>query len=134
MTIGILLKTAGVWLVMVVLAILNAGIRENVLTPAIGETISLPVSGITLSALIFAAAYVAMPFFGPQEQKTYVMVGCMWAAFTVAFEFLFGHYVMGREWHDIMQVLNIGKGDLFLVALLVTVMSPWLAAKVRGLL
>jgi hypothetical protein len=45
---------------------------------------------------------------------------------------LFGYYVVGKSWVEIMQVFNIQKGDLFIVVLFVTAFSPWLSALIRG--
>jgi len=60
------------------------------------------------------------------------MIGLLWLVLTLLFEFIFGHFVAGKSWQDIAQVFNVKKGDLFLLVLVVTAISPWLAAKIRG--
>jgi hypothetical protein len=130
----LLVKTIGIWLILVILAILNAVIREKLLAPMIGTGNALPVSGLLLSILIFFVAYVSMPFLGFSESKTFIIVGVTWFALTLSFEFLFGHFVAGKPWQEILQVFNILKGNLFIVALLAALISPWLSAKIRGLL
>ena len=132
--VSLLLKTIGIWLIIVILAILNGAIREKLLTPNIGSSIALPVSGLLLSILIVLAAFVTMPFFGSSESKRYILVGAIWFLLTLSFEFLFGHFVTGKSWHEIIQVFNIMKGNLFIVALFTTLISPWLSAKLRGLI
>jgi hypothetical protein len=131
--VGLLLKTIGIWLVMVIVAIVNGVIREKLMASMIGSAIALPVSGLLLSILIFLVVFLLVPFFGFLESKMYFFIGFIWFVLTLSFEFLFGHFVAGKSWHEIMQVFNIIKGNLFIVALLTTLISPWLSAKLRGL-
>lgn len=126
-------KVIGVWLVMVIAAIFNAAVREKVLSPVIGSETALPVSGLLLSTLIFLIVFLSTPSFGPLESKMYFFIGLEWFVLTLSFEFLSGHFVAGKHWYEIIQVFNVKKGDLFIAALLTTLISPWLSAKLRGL-
>ena len=130
---GILFKATGIWLVIVVAAIFNGVFREKVIVPGIGADLALPLSGMLLAILVFLITFMSIAFIGSSEQKTYLMVGLFWLALTLSFEFLFGHYVAGKPWKEIIQVFNIRKGDLFIVVLIITAISPWIAAKVRGI-
>lgn len=130
----ILLKAVGVWLVIVVAAILNGMFREKVLVPVMGANIALLLSGMLLAVLVFIVTLAFIFFIGSTEPKVYIFVGLFWVLLTLSFELLFGHYVAGKSWHEIMKVFNIQKGDLFLLVLVVAAISPWLAAKVRGIL
>lgn len=125
-------KSIAVWLVIVIAAIFNGAIREKLLIPFIGSDISLPLSGITLSALVFIITYVAIPFFGNVKSGVYLLIGAFWILLTLAFEYLFGHYVMGTPWHEINQVFTLLNGNLFIIVLIVTALSPWAAARLRG--
>lgn len=125
-------KSIAVWLVIVIAAIFNGAIREKRLTPFIGSDISLPLSGITLSALVFIITYFAIPFFGNVKSRVYLLIGVFWILLTLAFEYLFGHYVMGTPWHEIHQVFTLLNGNLFIIVLIVTALSPWAAARLRG--
>jgi hypothetical protein len=132
--VSLILKAIVLWFIIVILAIVNGAIREKLLTPAIGSEIALLLSGLLLSILILLVAFVTMPFFGSSESKTYIFIGAIWFLLTLSFEFLFGHFVVGKSWHEIIQVFNIKKGDLFTVALFASLISPWLSAKLRGLI
>ncbi|MCW9023938.1 MAG: hypothetical protein OQK73_04580 [Gammaproteobacteria bacterium] len=131
---SMLFKAIGIWLVIVVAAILNGMFRENVLEPAIGESMALSLSGILLAVLVFLVTLILVSFIGSSESEIYIWVGFLWVVLTLSFEFLFGHFVAGKSWQEIMQVFNIKKGDLFIVVLFVTAISPWLTAKLRGIL
>lgn len=130
---SLFVKTLGIWLVMVMAAIVNAAIREKAIAPAIGPKAALPVSGLTLSLFIFLIVYAAIPLFGSLQPKTCFQIGLVWVALTLCFEFLFGHFGAGKSWREILQVFNVARGDLFMVALITTLISPWIAAKLRGL-
>lgn len=131
---SVVLKAGAIWLLLLVLAILNAGIREQLLTPWTGPRFALPLSGLSLSLLIFFATLVVVPWLKAGSAARYGMVGVMWLVMTVLFEFLFGHFVSGRPWAELMDAYNILTGNLWLVVLLVIAVSPYLAARLRGLL
>src|SRR3989344_5457198 len=130
---GLLLKTVAIWFVILVAAIANAAIREKLLVPAFGSGIALPVSGLLLTVFIFLIAYAFVPLFGGRKNKTYLAIGAVWFFLTLAFEFVFGHFVAGKPWHEILRVFDVSKGDLFVVALCATLVAPWVTAKLRRL-
>ncbi|HZF70546.1 MAG TPA: hypothetical protein VEZ39_06815 [Sulfuricurvum sp.] len=126
-----MIKSVGIWLLIVIAAIINGAIREKLLTPFIGTHLSLPISGITLSALVFVITYFALPFFGNIKSRAYIFIGLFWIILTLAFEYLFGYYVLGKSWYEINQVFDVRNGNLFTLALVVTALSPWTAAKLK---
>ena len=50
---------------------------------------------------------------------------------TLAFEYLFGHYVLGGPWQQVDRVLDANSGELFTLVLVVSALAPWLAARLR---
>ena len=128
----VITKSVGIWLLIVVAAIINGTIREKLLTPWLGAEISLPLSGITLSALVLVITYGTLAIFGKAKANVYIFIGLFWLALTLAFEYLFGHFVLGKSWHEISQVFNVQDGNLFSVVLIVTAIAPWLVAKLKG--
>ena len=132
--IRLFLKATWRWLLIVVAAILNGLLREKVLVSVLGTETALPVSGLLLAILVFLIALVSVPLIGPADTTAYLGLGIYWLVLTLSFEFLFGHCIAGKPWREILQVFNLKKGDLFIVVLLVTTLSPWLAAKTRGML
>ena len=129
----LLFKATGIWFILVIIAILNAVVRDKILEPLIGRT-ALPVSGLLLSLFIFIAAFVSVPLMGSSNSKDYGIVGIAWFGLTLGFELLFGRFVTGKSWQAIMGVFNILKGDLFSIALLTCLVSPWVSAKLRNLI
>ena len=126
------LKAVGCWALLVVLAILNGLLRETALIPVLGATAGQLMSGLLLSLLIFLVAWLAIPQFGALRASQYGFIGLLWLAMTVAFEFGFGHWIAGAPWHQLLAAYNVFKGNLWVLVLMVTLISPYLAARVRG--
>jgi hypothetical protein len=129
---NLVFKAGAIWLILVFFAIVNGIFRERILAPHLGQDIALPVSGITLSALVFMVAYFSSPLFGRNTGKTFILIGAQWVLMTLLFEFIFGHYVAGKPWKTLFQIFNMLKGDLFILVLLVSLLSPYLVSKIRG--
>lgn len=129
-----MLKAIGVWLAIVIAAIVNGLFRESVLVPTIGAELALPLSGVLLSVLVLLVSFMLVSFLDSSKPKVLLATGLFWVTLTVSFEFLFGYYVVGKSWLEIIKAFNPLKGDLFFLVLFVTAIAPWLSAKVRGIL
>ena len=128
------LKGGAMWVLLLVVAILNAAIREKLFAPLLGHQIALPLSGIVFSILTFIITLVLVPFLEATASIHYWLVGGMWLLLTIVFEFIFGHYVMRKPWSQLIETYDVSTGDLWVLVLLVTAISPFLAAKCRGLI
>ena len=128
------LKTIAIWLIMVICAIFNGLLRDRLLNKLLGTDVALPVSGIVLSCLIGLIVYAAIPFFGSQNRHTFLGVGLGLVLMTLVFETVFGMMLGGKSWHEILQLFDVTRGNLFSLVLLVTLLSPYLTAKWRGYL
>ncbi|MGE5305823.1 MAG: hypothetical protein ACM3TN_21125 [Alphaproteobacteria bacterium] len=127
-----LLKAIVLWLVLVVLAILNGTLRQEVLVPMLGDSVGLSISGVTLSVAIFLVSWFALPWYGPLPSSHYWIIGLVWLLMTVLFEFGFGHFIAHKSWPQLLQAYNVSQGNLWIVVLIATVVSPWLAARLKG--
>ena len=126
-------KALAVWFLLLLLAILNGGLRESLLLPTLGVTVALPVSGLLLSAVIFLVAWFAIPRLGCRRASQYWSIGVFWLALTLLFEFGFGRFVQHRDWLELLGPYSFRDWNLWPVVLVVTVVSPRLVARLRGL-
>jgi len=126
-----LFRIVGIWTLFVIVAVLNAAIREHVFTPIIGQQLALPLSGILLSIFIFFITLGMVPFLKVSNMSGFWLVGVFWVLLTVTFEFVFGYYIIGESWDTLFKIFNILEGDLFVLVLLVTAVSPYITAKIR---
>ena len=125
------LKAAILWFIIALFAIANGLFRESFLEPYLGDTLALPLSGITLSMMIFTITFFSFRLIKSHASSTYLYIGLQWVVMTLIFEFVFGRFVMGRSWEELFQVFNILEGNLFILALLVSLFSPLLVSRIR---
>jgi hypothetical protein len=126
-------RAAVLWFAILALAMLNGTLREKWLVPALGSFPALILSGILLSGCIFVVALLAAPWYGPLASAQWLGVGALWLAMTLAFEFGFGRLVQHKPWAEILAAYTFKGGNLWPLVLAVVLISPWLAAKLRGL-
>lgn len=128
-----LLARAGAsWLLLLALAFGNALLRERLLAPWLGPTLALPLSGLLLALLVVGGALLVTPWLLGGDPRGCRHAGLVWLLLTVAFEFPFGHYVLGRSWAELAAQLDVAGGNLMLPVLVVTAVAPCLAARLRG--
>jgi hypothetical protein len=56
-----------------------------------------------------------------------MQVGLMWSSGSIAFEFLFGHYVIKDSWSELLHAFNLLDGRLWLVDVLGIAAAPAVA-------
>ena len=118
------MKSLIIWLCFIPVAILNGGLREYVLTKAIGEKWALPVSGITLSVCIFLITWLLLPLVTKAiTSKDCWLVGICWGVLTIAFEFIAG-FADGNTMTEFLAAYNPLTGNLWLLVLASTFLSP----------
>ena len=61
------------------------------------------------------------------------LIGSLWLALTLAFEFGFGHWAGGKSWHELLQDYNLLAGRVWVFIPIVTAVAPAFAARARGL-
>lgn len=130
---SLVLRVTTIWASFIPIAIINGILREKCLVPLLGKRLALPLSGISAGLLFFLLTYLSLPWFGQLKPHQYRLIGLAWLAMTVLFEFLFGRFVAGKSWEELLQAYNILTGNLWLLVLVVIAVSPYLAARVRGL-
>ena len=59
-------------------------------------------------------------------------IGIMWLLMTVAFEFLFGHYLMGHSWSRLLHDYNLIAGRVWVLVLIWTAAAPYLFFRLRS--
>jgi len=127
------IKALAAWFLLLSLAILNGGLREHLLVPALGRMVALPVSGVLLSAAIFLVTWLVSTWFRCRRAAQYWLIGVLWLVLTLLFEFGLGRFVQHRDWLDLLGAYTFRGGNLWPLVLVVTLVSPRLAARLRGL-
>jgi hypothetical protein len=131
MSFFLLLKTAMIWFIIAVFAVANGIFREKILAPYLGEMLAVSLSGITLSIIIFTVTYLCFNLLSNNKSLVYLYIGIQWVIMTLVFEFVFGHFIIGKSWSELLQVFNILEGNLFTLALLSSLFSPILVSLIK---
>lgn len=124
-------KSLAIWALIIPLAIVNGFMRNSILEPFIGKY-ALPVSGITLCAMIFVLCWFLVPRLGTVNQKTYIVVGTFWAVLAAAFECVLGIFILKTSWVELMAAYNPANGNLWLLVLMCIGTSPWMTARMHA--
>jgi hypothetical protein len=128
----IVLRSLAIWLIVIAAEMIHGMLRAVVLVPWVGEFRSNQIGVFTGSAIIMAIAWMMIRWIGAKETSDLLMVGLIWMTLTLAFEILFGHFVMGMGWERIRADYNIAQGGLMPLGLVVLCISPMIALKLRG--
>ena len=119
-----ILKSLIIWICFIPAAILNGGLREYVLAPAIGQKWALPASGIILNGLIFLITWLMYPrLIKNSTRKGKWLTGIVWMLLTVIFEFATG-ITGGNSISELLAAYNPLTGNLWLLVLATTLFSP----------
>jgi hypothetical protein len=126
-------KAVLAWLVLLVLMFANGTLRVLVLQPRLGEETARQVASLTGLAIVLVAS-AAFVRFVPEGAtgRQWLGVGLLWLALTLAFEFLFGHFVSGMSWAALLEDYDVRRGRLWVLVLFGTLLGPWACARLRG--
>ena len=125
-------KAFCLWLGFLAVAIGCALIRDRFLVPGLGPVGGRVLGTLLVGAIIFGLIYAYAGRLKGAPRVSLFNLGLFWTMATVAFEFLFGHYVMGHSWDSLWADYNVFQGRLWPLVLIVTLFGPLLAQKIRG--
>jgi hypothetical protein len=134
MTPKLYLYALAVWPGLAVVAILNGALRNYTYVRLVGEQAAHIISSLTLIGLLFLITYAFLRL----VRRGYalvdlIVVGAIWFVLTVAFEFVFGHYVAGHSWERLLADYNIIKGRVWALVLLAVFLGPLIMGRLAKL-
>lgn len=103
------------WFILAILGIVNGLLREKTYGRRVSELAAHQLSTlifIVLSGLLVWGVSELWPLASPEQAW---LVGVIWLAATVAFEFGFGHWVVGHAWAALLRDYNLLEGRLWLL-------------------
>lgn len=114
------------WVAMLLVAMLNGGLRDFTYGKYLPELLAHQLSTLSGIALLGVVIYLFMrrwPFISAQQA---LAVGMFWMVLTMAFEFLFFHYVGGHSWAELVANYDLSRGRLWPLVLAWVALAPWL--------
>jgi len=120
-----------VWIVLIFAEIVHGIARGVLLVPYVGEFRSNQIGVFTGSLVIFAIALVFVRWIGASRPSELLRIGVLWVGLTLAFEILFGRFVVGASWERLASDYNVLEGGFLPFGLVFLMLSPLLAGKFR---
>ena len=116
-----------VWVTMAVAMSANGIFRELVLKHYTSSSVANVLSaalGVVIIALITRVGFRPL---GPADSlSSLATLAVALVVLTVAFEFLFGHYVDGKSWRELAEIYAIWRGKLWPLVLASLVLAPFI--------
>ena len=125
-------RAVAIWLVLIAAEILHGIARGIFLVPHVGEFRSSQIGVFTGSVIILAIALASVRWIGASRTTELLLVGFLWLVLTLAFEVAFGRFVVGASWERLAADYNVLEGGLLPFGMLVLLLSPLIAGKIRG--
>jgi hypothetical protein len=122
----------GVWLLLAIAMSANGAFRELVLRPGVGPGTAEVVSAVLGIVIIVGITGWLLRPTTRRPIARVVTVSALLVGLTIAFEFLFGHYVDGKTWSELIANYAFWRGRLWSLVLLALALMPfvwgrWLA-------
>jgi hypothetical protein len=119
------LRYFAAWFVLLMVAMLNGALRELTYGKYVAELLAHQLScviGILLFAVVIRQYVRLWP---PVSAREAWQIGLFWMALTVAFEFLFFHFVAGHPWEVLLANYDMSAGRLWPLILLWVAVAPY---------
>lgn len=119
------------WVPGIPIAIINGLLRELWYKQFLSELSAHQLSAWSFILLFGLYVWFILPWIALPSSRAAWQLGFIWLALTVAFEFLFGHYVMGHPWERLLHDYNLLAGRVWVLVLIWIVLAPPLFYRLR---
>ena len=119
------------WISMVFIAVANGVLRVLTFGKVFSELRAHQLSTATGIVVMGVYIWAVMRRWPPSSGRQALAIGLLWVLLTVAFEFLFGHFVMGHAWSRLFQDYNLLQGRVWLVFLAWLAIAPFTFYRLR---
>lgn len=119
-----------VWLVLMAAETVHGTLRQLLLAPRLGDRPARQVAVFTGSLLILSIVSLLFPRLRAEGNATLLRIGASWVGLTLVFEIGLG-FLFGRPREEIFWDFNLAQGGLLPLGMLVLLLSPWIAARLR---
>ncbi len=120
------------WLGLMVIGCMNGVLREVSYKRWVGELAGHQISTVTAIVFFGLAVWLLECRWPLGSSAQALTIGLIWLGLTVAFEFIFMHYVRGVPWSRLLDDYNVLEGRVWVFVLLWVFLAPWVVHKVRS--
>lgn len=112
------------WLAMLAVSVGNGVLREVSYGPLTDERTAHQLSTLTSIVLLGLVMWLFLRRQPPASGRAALGIGLLWMGLTIAFEFLFFHYVGGHSWSTLLANYDLAGGRLWVLVLLWLLLAP----------
>lgn len=117
-------KILAAWLAMLGIAIANGVVRDFTYGRHMNRVGAHQLSTAAATVLLGLVIRAFVRRHPPASLREALSLGLYWAVLTVAFEFLFFHFIGGRPWPELLAAYRLDQGSLWPLLLLWLVVAP----------
>lgn len=119
-----------VWVLFLIIGVMNGIVRNEFYSDSFSELTKHQISSVIFILVLLVIMFLFFNNFGAvYTKKDLWLIGLMWLALTMIFEFGFGHYIFGNSWEILFADYNLMKGRLLGLVLFFTFFGPRLVAR-----
>ena len=126
-------RAFAVWLVIIAAETCHGILRNIFLAPITGDFRARQIAVFTGTFLILSISLLFIKWVKFLSKSDLLAIGFFWVCLTFIFEISLGR-LLGFSWSRILSDYNLLKGGLLPVGLLLMLLSPFIAAKIRKLI
>jgi hypothetical protein len=119
------MRAVRLWLLLAVAMIANGAVRALLLEPLLGAHVAELVSAGMAIALILLLTRPFIRSIGTATVADAIGLGALWTAMTIAFEFGFGHFVVGASWTALLANYDVIDGRVWPLVIVALAASPF---------
>lgn len=119
------------WFVMLLVSVANGVVRDLTYGKHMAELTAHQLSTVSCVFLLGIVIWGFVRLYPPSSERKALLLGLLWLALTVAFEFLFFHYVGGHSWAELLANYNVLQGRVWVVVLVWIAIAPFFFYRLR---
>lgn len=110
---------------MLLVSVANGIVRDFTYGKLVDELTAHQLSTVSSVFLLGVVIRGFVRLYPPSSEQQALLIGLPWLALTLAFEFLFFHYVGGHSWAALLANYNISQGRVWVVVLAWIAIAPY---------
>ena len=120
------------WIPMPIIGVVNGIIREIGYRRFVSELTAHQISTFTGFGLFGCYVWFISGKWRIESSGQTLLIGLIWLTLTIAFEFLFGHYIMKNPWSNLFHDYNLLKGRLWVLVPIWITIAPYVMYRLRS--
>jgi hypothetical protein len=119
------------WLVMLLASIANGVVRDFTYGKHMSELSAHQLSTVISVLVLAIVIWFFVKKYPPASTQQAALTGILWMTLTIAFEFLFFHYVGGHSWSALLANYNVFNGRVWVALLIWVAIAPYIFFRIN---